>query len=92
MLAERDPETARTLRPSDRLRIQRALEIFAATGQPAGFLPRRRQPGPLTACGSIKLFLAPDRDELRRRIDSRFLAMMEQGALDEVRALGERQS
>ena len=34
LLSERDPETARTLRPSDRLRVQRALEIFAATGQP----------------------------------------------------------
>jgi len=90
LLSERDPETARTLRPSDRLRVQRALEIFAATGQPLVSFHGARQPGPLNDVPVIKLFLAPDREELRRRIDRRFLAMMEQGALDEVRALGER--
>ncbi|MCG7391663.1 tRNA (adenosine(37)-N6)-dimethylallyltransferase MiaA [Microvirga sp. ACRRW] len=90
LLTERDPETARTLRPSDRLRVQRALEIFAATGQPLISFHGARQPGPLNDVPVIKLFLAPERDELRRRIDSRFLAMMEQGALEEVRALGER--
>jgi tRNA dimethylallyltransferase len=90
MLERRDPETARTLRPSDRLRIQRALEIFAATGQPLVSFHGSRQPGPLNGKRLIKLFLAPERDELRRRIDNRFLVMMEQGALNEVRTLGER--
>nr|WP_114943269.1 tRNA (adenosine(37)-N6)-dimethylallyltransferase MiaA [Microvirga calopogonii] len=90
LLTERDPETARTLRPSDRLRVQRALEVFAATGQPLVSFHGVRQPGPLADAPVIKLFLAPDRDELRRRIDARFLAMMDRGALDEVRALGER--
>lgn len=90
LLSERDPETARTLRPSDRLRVQRALEIFAATGQPLVSFHGARQPGPLADGPVIKLFLAPEREELRRRIDTRFLTMMEQGALDEVRALGER--
>jgi tRNA dimethylallyltransferase len=90
LLEERDPETARTLRPSDRLRVQRALEIFAATGQPLISFHGARQPGSLSDIPVIKLFLAPERDELRRRIDNRFLAMMKQGALEEVRALGER--
>jgi len=36
------------------------------------------------------VFLAPERDELRRRIDARFDAMLEAGALDEVRALAAR--
>jgi tRNA dimethylallyltransferase len=91
LLSERDPETARTLRPSDRLRIQRALEVFAATGRPLVSFHGVRQPGPLSGLPLVKLFLAPGREELRRRIDQRFLAMMEQGALDEVRQLGERQ-
>jgi tRNA dimethylallyltransferase len=90
LLSERDPETARTLRPTDRLRVQRALEIFAATGQPLVSFHGSRQPGPFAEVPVVKLFLAPDRDELRRRIDSRFLAMMDKGALDEVKALGER--
>ena len=37
-----------------------------------------------------KLFLAPDRDITRARIDARFVAMLRDGALDEVRALGAR--
>ncbi|MCB5177173.1 tRNA (adenosine(37)-N6)-dimethylallyltransferase MiaA [Microvirga lenta] len=90
LLMERDPETGRTLRPSDRLRVQRALEIFAATGQPLVSFHGARQPGPLSRVPVIKVFLAPEREDLRRRIDSRFLAMMEQGALDEVKRLGER--
>jgi tRNA dimethylallyltransferase len=90
LLSERDPETARTLRTSDRLRVQRALEIFAATGRPLVSFHGARQPGPFADIPVIKLFLAPDRDDLRRRIDGRFLAMMDQGALDEVRTLGER--
>lgn len=90
LLAERDPETARALRPSDRLRVQRALEVFAATGRPLVSFHGTRQPGPLSDVPVIKVFLAPQRDELRRRIDTRFVAMMGQGALEEVRALGER--
>jgi tRNA dimethylallyltransferase len=90
LLADRDPDTARALRPSDRLRVQRALEVFAATGRPLVSFHGARQPGPLARIPAIKLFLAPDREELRRRIDRRFVAMMEQGALDEARALGER--
>jgi len=90
LLSQRDPETARTLRPSDRLRVQRALEVFAATGRPLVSFHGARQPGPFADVPVVKLFLAPERDELRRRIDARFLTMMDKGALDEVRALGER--
>jgi tRNA dimethylallyltransferase len=90
LLMERDPETGWSLRPSDRLRVQRALEIFAATGRPLVSFHGARQPGPLASVPVVKLFLAPEREELRRRIDARFLTMMEGGALEEVRALGER--
>jgi tRNA dimethylallyltransferase len=90
LLMERDPETGLTLRPSDRLRVQRALEIFAATGRPLVSFHGERRPGPLGARRLLKLFLTPERDELRRRIDARFVGMMERGALEEVRALGER--
>jgi tRNA dimethylallyltransferase len=90
ILLERDPETGRRLRPTDRLRIQRALEIVAASGRPLASFHGERRPGPLAGLAAIKVFLAPDRDELRRRIDARFTAMMEQGALDEVRALAGR--
>ena len=89
-LLQRDPETARRLRPSDRLRIQRALEIVAATGRPLASYHGDRRPGPLAGLRTIKIFLEPARDELRHRIDARFAAMVDEGALEEVRALGER--
>jgi tRNA dimethylallyltransferase len=90
LLAERDPETAWTLRPSDRLRVQRALEVFTATGRPLLSFHGARQPGPLADEPVIKFFLSPERDELRRRIDARFRAMIGQGALEEVVALAGR--
>lgn len=89
-LGERDPESAARLRPNDRLRVQRALEVFAATGQPIGAFHGRRRPGPLDRAPTIRVFLAPERSDLRSRIDTRFRAMVEQGALEEARALGLR--
>ncbi|HEX2724515.1 MAG TPA: tRNA (adenosine(37)-N6)-dimethylallyltransferase MiaA [Beijerinckiaceae bacterium] len=89
-LARRDPRSAGALAPNDRLRILRALEVLAATGQPLASFRGRKQPGPLAASDPVRFFLAPDRDWLRARIEARFAAMIGQGALDEVRALGER--
>jgi tRNA dimethylallyltransferase len=90
LLMDRDPESGKTLRPSDRLRVQRALEILAATGRSLVSFHGERRPGPLEGRRLLKLFLAPERDALRRRIDTRFLAMMEAGALEEAGALGRR--
>jgi tRNA dimethylallyltransferase len=47
-------------------------------------------PGPLHGRRLAKIFIAPERAELRARIDGRFVAMMEAGALDEVAALAGR--
>jgi tRNA dimethylallyltransferase len=85
-----DPETGAELRPSDRLRILRALEVHAATGGSLAAFQGRRLPGPLADVPTIRLFLSPDRDVLRRRIDERFVTMVRTGALDEVAALAER--
>lgn len=87
LLAARDPQTAARLRPSDPQRILRALEIFEATGQPlASFQGARSEP--LLAPGSWRgLFLDAPRDWLYPRIDARFEAMMELGAVEEAQAL-----
>lgn len=89
-LASADPETAARLKPADRQRTLRALEVFAATGRPlAAFLGARGKPG-LKAGQWSGLFLAPDREALYRRIDARFDAMLTEGALDEVLRLAAR--
>lgn len=89
-LARRDPLTAARLRPSDPQRVLRALEVLEATGQSlAGFQAARRPPL-LDTENALALFLAPDRDELKARIDRRFDQMLEEGALDEVAILRDR--
>jgi tRNA dimethylallyltransferase len=89
-LAVRDPATAAKLRPTDRQRIIRALEIFEATGRP--LVEWQASPGkPLIASDdTLAVFLSVDRAELRARIDTRFDKMMAEGALEEVRAFAAR--
>lgn len=89
-LAACDPAMAERLRPSDRLRIMRALEVFEATGRSLASFQGARQPGPLDGLPLLKLFVSPEREEVRARIDRRFEQMMGQGALEEVAALRQR--
>jgi tRNA dimethylallyltransferase len=89
-LAARDPETAARLRPSDRQRILRALEVFAATGRPLASFQGARAAPALKLGEWNGLFLAPDRATLNQRIDARFDAMLPEGALAEVAALMRR--
>lgn len=89
-LADRDPVMAARLRPTDRMRLMRALEVLDATGRSLSDFQGERRPGPLDGPGLLKLFVAPDRAELRGRIDARFDAMMTNGALEEVALLRQR--
>ena len=89
-LAQRDPACAERLKPRDRTRIARALEVVEATGRSLTDWHRDGLP-PLLPPGQFSaLFLAPDRDQLYVRIDARFEAMLKAGALEEVAALGAR--
>jgi len=89
-LALIDPETASRLRPSDRQRALRALEVFLTAGRPLASFQGERQAPALAAGTWTGLFLSPDREELYRRIDARFDAMLEAGALEEAVRLAER--
>jgi tRNA dimethylallyltransferase len=82
-----DPETAAKLRPTDPQRIIRALEIFAATGQPLASFHGAREKPLLDAKKCHAIFIAPEKTELNRRIDARFDQMMRDGALEEARRL-----
>ena len=90
-LAQRDPPAAERLKPRDRTRIARALEVIEATGRSLTDWHRDGLP-PLLPPGSFHaLFLEPDRDALYARIDARFEAMLKSGALEEVAALAARE-
>jgi tRNA dimethylallyltransferase len=90
-LAQRDPASAERLKPRDRTRIARALEVIEATGRSLTDWHRDGLP-PLLPQGAFRaVFLAPDRDALYARIDARFDTMLHLGALEEVAQLGARQ-
>ncbi|WP_128927233.1 tRNA (adenosine(37)-N6)-dimethylallyltransferase MiaA [Bradyrhizobium guangxiense] len=90
-LARRDPRAAERLNLRDRTRIARALEVVEATGRSLLDWHREGQPPLLPKDGFRAVFLAPDRDALYARIDARFDAMLEAGALEEVERLSARQ-
>ena len=86
-LARRDRQAAARIRPNDRQRIQRALEVIERTGQPFS-----RQLGQdlrrAVHAGDLRLVAAPtDRKRHGQRLAQRFEDMMRCGLLDEVRAL-----
>ncbi len=89
-LARRDPAAAAQLKPADRTRIARALEVMEATGRSIIDWRREGLPPLIGPDRVAAIFLAPDRAVLYRRIDARFDAMLAAGALDEVRALAAR--
>lgn len=87
-LAARCPAEAARLKPTDGQRLARALEVLEATGEPLSAHQQRQQRGGALASGTVKrIALVPDRQRLYRRCDERFLSMVEEGALDEVRRL-----
>jgi tRNA dimethylallyltransferase len=89
-LSQRDPVSAARLKPRDRTRIARALEVAEATGRALTDWHNEGQP-PLLAPGEFRaLFLAPEREALYARIDARFDAMLKAGALEEVARLAAR--
>ena len=89
-LSRCDPVAAAGLRPADRTRIARALEVVQATGRSITDWRHTGMPPLLDTARAAKIFLAPDRVALYRRIDERFDAMLSAGVLDEVRALAAR--
>jgi tRNA dimethylallyltransferase len=89
-LKRRDPEAAARLMPGDRTRITRALEVVLATGRSLKDWHEEETAASLDPSAAAKIFLMVDRDELFRRIDARFDAMIAAGAIEEVRALAAR--
>ena len=86
-LAKIDPVAAKRIHATDPQRIQRALEVFRASGKPISEWQRAHAADRLPV-KVLKLALAPsDRAVLHARIEARFDAMLADGFLDEVRRL-----
>ncbi len=82
-LHEIDPDRAQQIKKSDQYRIDRALTIWHETGKkPSEYEPVYDPPASMTI-----IHLTRDREELYNRINSRVDGMIEDGWLEEVRAL-----
>ncbi|MGH6824556.1 tRNA (adenosine(37)-N6)-dimethylallyltransferase MiaA [Methyloceanibacter sp.] len=86
-LATRDPAMASRLRPADPQRIVRALEVIDATGISLAEWQGGNAAPLLAPSDVLRLVIAPEREPLYAAIDARFDRMIEQGAIEEVRAL-----
>jgi len=89
-LSSLDPSTAQRLMVNDRSRIARALEVVLATGRPLSDWHKEGMPALMNPDSAVKIFLTCERKELVHRIETRFAAMLNAGALDEVRLLAAR--
>ncbi|OOY08883.1 tRNA (adenosine(37)-N6)-dimethylallyltransferase MiaA [Thioclava sp. F36-7] len=87
MLDELDDATRAKIDAQNPMRVQRAWEVLRATGEGLAAWQARTPPPLLPLDTVAPLHLDPDRDWLAERIDRRFDLMLEQGALDEVRAV-----
>ncbi|MFO0388199.1 MAG: tRNA (adenosine(37)-N6)-dimethylallyltransferase MiaA [Alphaproteobacteria bacterium] len=82
-----DPEFFERLKVYDRQRLLRAYEVWLGTGKSLSWWQGRGnvRPYPDAEFEVIKVELP--REEIYRRCDARFLKMIEQGAVEEVRSL-----
>jgi tRNA dimethylallyltransferase len=98
-LAEVDPVTAARLKPTDKQRLQRALEVFRLTGRPLAAFHAEHDKTLTKSRDGLSQFsglpypvlstaLAPqDRAWLHEQIALRFRAMLDSGLQEEVEAL-----
>ncbi len=81
-----DPMAAQRIDPRNVRRVIRALEVSRYAGMPFSQLQRKKTP----SFAALIIGLTTERAELYRRIDLRIDRMIEQGLVDEVRALVNR--
>lgn len=94
-LEVKDPEAAARIHPNDPQRIQRALEVIELSGRKMSDLHRQqareRKQGGDWGYRVLKIVVCPQsRQELHSRIERRFKQMLEQGFMDEMKALRAR--
>ncbi len=84
-LKQIDPQAANRIHPNDSQRIIRALEVFELSGKTLSKLQGNKQSS--IGYPIKKIILVPERLELHKHIEERFLLMMRNGFLEEVKNL-----
>jgi tRNA dimethylallyltransferase len=81
-----DPRAAAAIHPNDKLRIVRALEVFAQTGEPLGELRHAHALGG-ERYRALRVVLELTPEESTARITERTKTMITRGLADETRAI-----
>jgi len=89
-LKEIDPDSAARIHPNDSQRITRALEVHDLSGETLSSLQGQKNHKKLNL-KIKKIILMPNRSELHKRIEDRFIEMIKNGFLDEVKTLRKNQ-
>lgn len=90
-LQEIDSAAAERIKPNDRQRIQRALEVYLTSGTPLSEWQSRAKTAHNHDLRFVKYALQPaTRKVLHERIENRLNLMLNNGFLDEVKVLRER--
>ena len=90
-LAQIDPITAARIEPNDAQRINRALEIFRISGKPmTQWLAEDTTTHELSFKPILTALIPEPRAVLHERINQRFVTMLGEGFLDEMRTLRAR--
>ncbi|WP_103172841.1 tRNA (adenosine(37)-N6)-dimethylallyltransferase MiaA [Paracoccus sp. SY] len=87
MVADLDARTRAGIDTRNPARVQRAWEVWTATGRGLADWQDDTPPPLIAPADAQKILVMADRDWLARRIADRFHMMMQQGALDEVRTM-----
>ncbi|HYI08360.1 MAG TPA: tRNA (adenosine(37)-N6)-dimethylallyltransferase MiaA [Thermoanaerobaculia bacterium] len=85
-LSKIDPVSGRKIAPADRHRVERALEVWIASGSPISSWDNETA----EELPSVKLALTLDRPHLNTILDERVEAMFRAGLVEETRALLDR--
>lgn len=86
-LLQEDPAAAARLVANDSTRVARALEVIRSTGRTIKDWQNERVGGIEDEIDLAPMVLLPPRDWLFARCDTRFVAMLKQGGVEEVEAL-----
>ncbi len=86
-LAKLDADAAERLPAGDSQRLTRAMAVVKATGRPLAQWQGEQSQGPAVLARFLTIALMPDREGLYAACDARLDAMLESGAVDEVKAL-----
>ena len=85
-----DPECTKIIKPNDKQRIMRALEVYYLSGKPISAFQTKNKT-PQSEFDFLKIGLMPqDRGKLHKKIEIRTKEMINEGFLEEVRGLIEK--